>query len=159
MKPSKRVEKKGMLSHDLFKQVLANAPLVSIDFIVRRKERVLLGRRVNPPAKGYWFVPGGRIFKNELIEEAIQRLSIAELGITLDADHFDFQGVYQHLYLDSIFGNDISTHYVVLAYKLSLDRLDSLEELPTLQHSRYGFFTVDELLTDETVHTYTKNYF
>ncbi|MGD9212251.1 MAG: GDP-mannose mannosyl hydrolase [Desulfobacteraceae bacterium] len=148
-----------MLSHDLFRQIVANAPLISIDFISEKDDQILLGKRINPPAEGFWFVPGGRIYKNELIRDAIKRLSSVEFGIPFDQNDVAFQGVYQHLYQDSIFGNSISTHYIVLAYKLSLNWLNNLEELPKTQHSIYRFFTVNGLLCSETVHTYTKNYF
>lgn len=40
--------------------------LISIDLIILKKtNEVLLGQRNNCLAKGYWFVPSGRILKNE----------------------------------------------------------------------------------------------
>jgi colanic acid biosynthesis protein WcaH len=54
-----------MLSLSHFKDLIENAPLVSIDLIVRQREGILLGKRVNRPAQGFWFVPGGRVYKNE----------------------------------------------------------------------------------------------
>jgi colanic acid biosynthesis protein WcaH len=39
---------------------------VSVDLVLVRDGReVLLGLRTNRPAQGSWFVPGGRILKNE----------------------------------------------------------------------------------------------
>ncbi len=65
-----------MISIDKFKIIVDNTPLVSIDFIIENSEgNYLLGKRVNEPACGYWFMLGGRIFKNEKIEDAIKRLS------------------------------------------------------------------------------------
>jgi len=53
------------LGREEFLEVVERAPLVSIDLIVRRGDGlVLLGRRTNEPAKDFWFVPGGRIYKN-----------------------------------------------------------------------------------------------
>ena len=50
------------LNNDEFAQVVRNAPLVAIDLIIRDPEqRVLVGLRMNEPAKGKWFVPGGTI--------------------------------------------------------------------------------------------------
>jgi hypothetical protein len=58
-----------LLGEDDFAFIVRNAPLVSIDLIIRDPEhRVLLGRRVNEPAKGHYFVPGGAIRKNETIQ-------------------------------------------------------------------------------------------
>ena len=33
------------------------------------QNEVLVGLRINSPAKNYWFTPGGRIFKNEVANE------------------------------------------------------------------------------------------
>ncbi len=64
-----------------FKTVVASTPLVSMDLIVRNKrDQVLLGLRTNRPAQGFWFVPGGRICKDETFEQAFVRLTEMELG-------------------------------------------------------------------------------
>src|SRR5262245_15102798 len=68
-----------MLSRQDFLQVVRDAPLVSIDLIVRNLEgEVLLGLRNNRPAQGWWFVPGGIVRKNERFEQAFRRISQAE---------------------------------------------------------------------------------
>src|SRR3954466_13792753 len=54
------------LSDAQFADVVRLAPLVSIDLVIRDPDGdVLVGLRTNAPAKGFWFVPGGRIRKNE----------------------------------------------------------------------------------------------
>ncbi|TOB15241.1 NUDIX domain-containing protein, partial [Vibrio parahaemolyticus] len=54
------------LDEQTFKLVVASTPLVSIDLIIRNSKRqILLGQRTNRPAQGFWFVPGGRICKDE----------------------------------------------------------------------------------------------
>ena len=55
------------LDEGTFKSVIENAPLVSIDLVVKNSlGQYLFGYRTNRPAKGFWFVPGGRIHKGEL---------------------------------------------------------------------------------------------
>ncbi len=55
-----------------FSTVIRSTPLVSIDLILTRPDgAVLVGRRQNEPAKAYWFVPGGRIRKDERLDAAI----------------------------------------------------------------------------------------
>jgi hypothetical protein len=50
------------VSDDEFAQVVRLAPLVSIDLVTRNANgHVLVGLRNNEPAKGVYFVPGGRI--------------------------------------------------------------------------------------------------
>ena len=71
-----------MLSPTEFLEVVRLAPLVAIDLIVADADsRVLVGQRRNRPARGTWFVPGGRIRKDERLDAAFTRLVETELGI------------------------------------------------------------------------------
>lgn len=145
-----------MLPLDIFKTVIASTPLISIDLIVRNNKRqVLLGLRVNRPAQGYWFVPGGRILKDESCEQAFQRLIHMELG--LDNLGSKFNGIYQHFYPDNFSNEAFSTHYVVLAYEVESNVL--LSSLPDKQHCYYRWFDESELLANDRVHEHTKWYF
>lgn len=75
----------GHLPLNDFATVVRSAPLVSIDLVVvRNHSHILLGQRSNRPAQGYWFVPGGRIYKNETMQQATQRIAESEIGITPD---------------------------------------------------------------------------
>ena len=60
-----------MLDDQIFKTVVDSTPLISIDILIKKGNKILLGRRVNKPAQGYFFSIGGRINKNETIENAI----------------------------------------------------------------------------------------
>lgn len=72
---------KMWLPDETFKSIIQHTPLISIDLIVRNEQgHVLLGQRVNAPAKGYWFVLGGRVRKNETLDDAFVRLVREELG-------------------------------------------------------------------------------
>lgn len=141
-----------------FKTIVASTPLVSIDLIIRNScNQVLLGLRTNRPAQGFWFVPGGRIGKDETFEQAFLRLTQLELGSPISLNDASFLGPYQHLYSDNFSGTDFSTHYVVLGYQLKLD-LD-LQTLPVEQHQNYQWWDEQELLNSDLVHRNTKAYF
>jgi len=144
----------GYLTGDLFKTIIDNTPLVSVDLIVKHKGKVLLGKRVNKPAQGYWFTLGGRVLKNETIENAIQRIGKQELDIMIDNSP-KFIGVFEHLYDDSIF-DTVSTHYLNLAYEIEVS---GLEDLPKDQHNEYRWFDPEELIQSKEVHKYVKDYF
>lgn len=145
------------LDKETFSTVLHSTPLVSLDFVVYNDEgKVLLGQRLNRPAQGFWFVPGGRIYKNEALAAAFTRLTFAELGQEFDYAQAQLIGAYDHFYPDSVFGDGISTHYVALAHKFSVQQLG---QLPVVQHSYYAWFDVGQLLADEQVHPHTKAYF
>ncbi|MDM5262640.1 GDP-mannose mannosyl hydrolase [Sulfurovum sp. XTW-4] len=144
----------GYLKGDLFKTIIENTPLVSVDIIVKHNGKVLLGKRVNKPAQGYWFTLGGRVLKNEPIKSAIHRICNMEIGMILP-ENPRFIGVFEHLYNDGIF-DDVSTHYVNLAYEIEVS---GLEDLPEDQHNEYRWFGLEELIQSDEVHKYVKDYF
>lgn len=49
--------------------VVEYTPLVSIDLVTMYQDKVLLGRRVNKPAFGYYFTIGGVVRKNESFQK------------------------------------------------------------------------------------------
>lgn len=147
-----------MLELDTFKSVVASAPLISMDLIVMNGSgQVLLGYRNNRPAQGYWFVPGGRILKDERFEKAFNRLTYAELGERFALAQAEFLGPYEHLYQDNFSGEAFSTHYVVLGYKINWN--GELADLPSDQHCDYRWWDVAQLLNSPDVHENTKAYF
>lgn len=143
-----------MLDKQNFKTVVNLTPLISIDLLVKKDNKYLLGKRVNKPAQNYLFSIGSRIYKNETIKNAIVRIAVDELNFTLKFMP-SFLGVFEHFYEDSIY-QDVSTHYVNLAYEIEIEEALIL---PNEQHNEYFWFTVDELLKNKQVHRYVKNYF
>ena len=143
-----------MLDDTTFKTIIDSAPLISIDILLKKDNKFLLGRRVNKPAQGYFFSTGGRINKNESIDNAMERVALNELNIELKSIP-KFIGVFEHFYDDSIYEN-VSTHYVDITYEYEVKEIP---DLPTEQHSEYKWFTINELLESKQVHDYTKDYF
>ncbi len=142
-----------------FERVIRLTPLVAIDLIVRSPEgKVLVGRRTYEPARNQFFVPGGRITKNEALPAAFERISREELGIGLRMADARFVGVNDHLYATNRFGKPgFGTHYVTLAYEIGL-ALD-LSALPKDQHGEYLWMSPSEVLQCPEVHENTKAYF
>ena len=143
-----------MLDDITFKTIIDSAPLISIDILLKKDGKVLLGKRINKPAQGYFFSMGGRVNKNEAIANAMARIAKNELNIELKYIP-KFIDVFEHFYDDSIYDN-VSTHYVNLAYEYEVEEIPNL---PTKQHSEYRWFTIDELLQSVQVHKYVKDYF
>lgn len=147
-----------MLDFALFKTIVDHTPLISIDLIVyNSKSEVLLGKRINSPARNYYFVPGGRIYKNERIVDAFHRICQSELGQVVEYSSAKPCGVYEHFYADAYVGPDISTHYIVLAYEIYIGT--EFLNLPTAQHTEYSFMAVERAKNDSSVHYYTQQYF
>lgn len=147
------------LNKETFSTVIESTPLVSIDLVVKnQKGQALLGQRLNRPAKDFWFVPGGRILKSESLADAFKRLTLEELGQTFSIEQAGLLGPFDHFYKDNVFGDAFSTHYVAIAYVLTLEC--ALEKLPlNIQHGNYQWFNIDELMQLDNVHQHTKNYF
>lgn len=146
------------LSHEDFATVVRSTPLISIDLVVENADgEFLLGKRNNRPAQGYWFVPGGRVQKDETLADAFLRLTQAELGISLPMSAGEFYGVWQHFYDDNFSGTDFSTHYIVLGFRLRLDA--KTLTLPVEQHNDYRWLTPADLLARDDVHDNSRAYF
>lgn len=134
-------------------------PLVSIDLVmVRNGAEVLLGRRLNRPAQGTWFVPGGRILKDERIAQARARIILRELGEAVPTEGWRLIGAFDHLYPDNFAGApDVSTHYVVLAFRLDVDGAG-----PALcmddQHESLDWMPMAAAVDDPRVHENSKAY-
>jgi colanic acid biosynthesis protein WcaH len=147
------------LSHADLSDVVRLAPLISIDFIVRKSQReVLLGLRNNEPAKGFYFVPGGRVWKGERLSDAFTRILKSETNCVGNFDEAHALGVYEHFYATNRVGESgYGTHYVVLAYALKLD--DTSIVKADAQHSDLSWWDERALLASEHVHENTKAYF
>jgi len=144
------------LSEDQFGKVVDLTPLVSIDFVIRNHEGAFLaGVRSNEPARGFWFVPGGRILKDEPVADAIERLLRNEVG-GLPGSR-EFFGVYEHFYPSNALGiPGVTTHYVVLGFLVLADagwfpRGDT-------QHERFAWLDPARAVDEELVHENTKVY-
>lgn len=150
------------LESNLFKNIVQHAPLISIDLCIIDNNKILLGKRINNPAKENFFVPGGRIRKNETIEEGFNRILRDEVGAhVIGYTSKKFLGIYQHFYDNNFLNtNNFNTHYIVLAYKINLKELRmGGRDLPKIQHSKYVWHELEDNDSNLRIHKYTKDYF
>ena len=144
------------LAKKIFLEIIKNAPLAAIDLILTDRDgKILVGKRKNNPAKGKWFVPGGRIRKNETFEKAIQRLCREEVPFGR-LGRPRFLGAFEHFYRVNAGGSGFGTHYVVLAYHLKC-QFDK-KFVATNQHGLFRLFSPREALRNRTVHQNTRIY-
>jgi len=146
-----------------FFEVIERTPLVSIDLVIREpSNQILMGLRVNNPAKGNWFVPGGRVYKGEDLNEAFKRITLAEIGYELPLSHATLLGVFTHKYDTNFQDIDgVTTHYVVLAYEIIVKEDFKIKENPrdsvSSQHSEYRWFASTDI--DKSIHYNSLVYF
>src|SRR5580700_2667522 len=147
------------LSHADLRNVVRLAPLVSIDLIIRNSQNyVLLGLRNNEPAKGFYFVPGGRIWKGESLQDAFARILKSETNCVESLDKASALGVYEHFYAVNRFDEcGYGTHYVVLAFALKVDDTSVLKV--DTQHYEFRWWNERDIIESEHVHEHTKEYF
>jgi colanic acid biosynthesis protein WcaH len=140
-----------------FSQACAALPLVSIDWVLTNSEgQLLLGLRNNPPARAWWFTPGGRIRKNEALAAAKLRIAHDELGLPASAlERATLMGAWDHFYPDSAFDPTVSTHYVNLPHWLQLSNNETaslqLPQGPNEQHARWQWLPLEQAALDDRV--------
>ena len=99
-----------ILNKKEFSKAIEMLPLISIDFCLIYKQKILLGKRNNEPAKDFLFTPGGRIRKNEPYLNAFERIFFDELNTALVyQDKLRLMGIWDHFYDKSAFDKNIST--------------------------------------------------
>jgi colanic acid biosynthesis protein WcaH len=117
--------------------IVAHMPIPSVDLVVRHGGGVLLGRRANAPAKGEWFVPGGRIQKGERLREAVHRVADEELDVNVTVR--EPLGAYDHLYDTSDVDGVESKHYLANGFVVEAQG-DPLTGVSDDQHDEFRLF-------------------
>ena len=148
----------NILHKDLWKTIVMNMPISAKDLLFYSdKKGLLMGKRINKPAKDYYFVPGGRVFKNENRNDAIQRIANQEVGCLINPANFSSIGIYDHFYLDSIWENTkITTHYIVEAILFEIED-EEIKFCLEKQHSEVVW--VNESNVEKVkVHKYSMKY-
>ena len=135
---------------DVWAEVVKHMPIPSVDLVVRCADGILLAKRQNEPAKGEWFVPGGRVRKGERLSEAVERVAQEELGVGVSIE--ERLGAYDHLYDTSDVDGSGGKHYVANGFLVTPEtEAFSLDA----QHSDFSIFAVDSL---PDLHPYVEAY-
>ena len=143
-------ERVEWVSDEDWEAIVSNAPIVSVDLVVLTPDGIVLGRRENEPAKGMWFVPGGRVQKGEQLNNAALRVAREELGV--DVDIRERLGVYEHLYEASDVPDAGGKHYVPVGFVVETDTTTFETDD---QHSALRVFPIKDL---PDLHEYVKEY-
>jgi colanic acid biosynthesis protein WcaH len=119
-----------LLATSFYHQAVESLPIMCVDIFVvdLATNRYLLVYRKNRPAKGTFWVPGGRILKGESFFESAERKCCQELGIQI-IPH-EVVGIYNLIFPDSEW--ETATHtpaVVVLATYDPQEGSVSLDEL------------------------------
>lgn len=63
-----------------------DAPRPAVGAVVFKGDAVLLVQRANPPSRGMWSIPGGRVRLGETLQTAAEREIFEETGVVIRAN-------------------------------------------------------------------------
>ncbi len=70
-----------VIPDNLYDLIIHSIPIACVDVAIIAKGSVLLVKRNDSPAKGEWWLPGGRVFKGETMRQTAKRKALEEVGI------------------------------------------------------------------------------
>jgi len=89
---------------EVYSQVVESVPIVCVDMVLHQNGKVLLVKRKYEPEKGIWWVPGGRILKNEKLGDACIRKIFQETGLKVSikrqlpwAEYFNEKSCFENV--------------------------------------------------------------
>ena len=137
------------ISEEDWETIVRNVPIVSVDLIVKHSNGIVLGKRTNEPAKGEWFVPGGRVQKGETRTEAVHRIAEEELDVSVEV--IESLGAFEHCYENSDVEKVETKHYLANGYVVEVD---SGQIQSDNQHKEVRIFES----TPDSLHPYLRIY-
>ena len=97
----------------LYKQINRYLPIACVDLVITDGKSFLLVKRRNRPQRGKWWLPGGRILKNETLVSAVKRKVREETG--LRARSIKELGTYEFFSAESEFLG-IGRHNIAVSF-------------------------------------------
>lgn len=94
-----------------YDNILSLVPIICVDVAISFNNKILLIRRKNEPAQGQWWLPGGRLYKGETLEDCALRKAIEEtdlyckLGPMIHYSSTDFETVHSINFVYLLFAN------------------------------------------------------
>ena len=100
----------------VYKTFLENMPIFCIDFLINCDNEFLLLKRNEEPLKGVFWMPGGRLHKNETIENFLIRVQSREIGRFFK--NYNLIGFSNYFFKYSI--NSRATHTPTLLFEINI---------------------------------------
>lgn len=94
-----------------FENIYSKVPRLCVDVIIKTYSGIILTKRTIEPARGMWHIPGSTLLKNENLKDAVNRISISELGVSVAIDKL--LGIIEYRYNQSNYNrHDISVVFL-----------------------------------------------
>lgn len=99
-----------MIDRELYSKIHELLPIACLDLVIINQGKILLVKRNREPAKDQYWLPGGRIFRNETFAEAAKRLALGETGINIE--FIKMLGTDNLKFPEDPFGHGQGTHTI-----------------------------------------------
>lgn len=125
----------GYLKDKDYRRIVGTMPILCVDVVLRDSDGMyLLVKRTNEPLKGQWWVPGGRVYKGESLEQAAIRKAREELSLEISSPKL--LGYHEYF-----LGNYHTVSFVFAGVVASMDTLSWQVPILDSQNSGWGLFT------------------
>ena len=143
------------LDLELFNSIRKNIPICCIDLLfVDFDNRILLMRRCNHPAKDSLWFPGGRLLKDEKIDQAIRRKSIEETSIYPIS--FSFVDIQETIFSQTSTCS-YSIHTINLCFLISWSKNPQDALINDSQHSDLVWLPISDAISRNDIHSGVSN--
>jgi colanic acid biosynthesis protein WcaH len=124
------------LSAEDYRKFLSTMPIVCVDCLVMNdRGEYLLVKRRNEPLKDEFWVPGGRLHKNERLADAVHRKMREEIGVEVEI--VDQLGYFEEFFERTAEGAEGGAHSICFLFLVRAKSDDiRLDE----QSSEWGWF-------------------
>lgn len=101
------------LSYEEFKSIYSRVPRLCVDVVIVVDGGVVLTLRSIKPYLDHWHLPGGTVYMNESIEEAVKRVVLEEVGVVVEIDKFLNYLEFPSERIEAEFGRTVSLAFLV----------------------------------------------
>ena len=76
------------IPQNIYNTIITNMPIACVDVVIFHNNSVLMVKRKDEPAKGEWWIPGGRVVKGEMLKETAYRKAVEDHKCKADHKYF-----------------------------------------------------------------------
>ncbi len=138
---------------EIFSKIHELMPIVCVDCIIFTSNKILLIKRKLEPANDQWWFPGGRLLRNEQLDDGVRRIVNAEIGISIDKPTYLAHD--ETKFETDPFGHNNGTHTINFLYFIIVPSIKNI--ILDNNHSKYSFFSRDEIYKSD-MHQYVKKF-
>ncbi len=114
----------GKIPDELYMKFHESMPIFCVDIVLKTsKGGFLLVKRSNEPAKGQWWLPGGRLLRDETIGGAARRKIKEEIGLNVQSFK-RMNKCYELIFNESPFSHGGGTHTISTCVSAEVSGLD-----------------------------------